>query len=224
MLRAAWLLLCLLPVSLPAADNLEDILKQMDAAAAKFRGLSAGISYTHVTVVVDDKTVETGTIYFQKEKSGKGYKVLIDFTQPAPKTVLVKGNEVRILRPKINQVEVYAIGEKKELMEEFLLLGFGGGGHELAKVYKVTLAPECSLDGAACVKLNLVPQGGMAKNLKAVELWLSPDTWLPLQQKFTESSRDHTTVRYTKVKAEIQPDDRFKLNDKGFKVVKPGQD
>ena len=216
----------LLAVSLHAADNLEDVLKRMDEVAPKFRGLSAAITSTKVTLVVDDHTSESGMIYFQKEKGGKGSKLLIEISKPGEnaKTVLVRDGKAYISRLKIKQTEEYEIGDKKELVEQFYLLGFGGGGHELAKTYKVTLAPECSLDGAACVKLDLQPQGNMARNLKKVELWLSKETWLPLQQRFTEPSGDHWTARYTQLKAETQPDDRFRLNDKGFKRVHPGRD
>jgi len=223
MLRAACLLFFM--VSACAADGLEDVLKRMDDAAARFVGLSAQLTYTKVTVVVDDKSTESGTIYFQKEKGGKGYKVKIEITQPDPKTVLVRDGKVKIYRPKINQIEEYDVGKKKELMEQFLLLGFGAGGHELAKAYGVTLGGACNLNGAACIKLDLQPKGDMTRNLTKVELWLSPETALPMQQRFTEPTRDHLTASYQQVKPGPQADSVFKINaPSGVKTVKPGQE
>ncbi len=221
-LRAASLVF--LMASACSADSLEDVLKRMDEAAARFQGLSAQLTYTKVTVVVDDKSTESGTIYFQKEKGGKGYKVKIDITQPDPKTVLVRDGKVRIYRPKINQIEEYDVGKKKELMEQFLLLGFGAGGHELAKAYGVTLGGPCTLNGAPCIKLDLQPKGDMTRNLTKVELLLSPETALPIQQRFTEPTRDHLTATYMQVKPGPQPDAIFKIHAPRAKTVKPGQE
>lgn len=222
MLRS--ILLVLLLASASAADGLEDVLKRMDEAAARFQGLSAQLTYTKVTVVVDDKSTESGTIFFQKEKGGKGYKVKIDITQPDTKTVLVRDGKVKIYRPKINQIEEYDVGKKKELMEQFLLLGFGAGGHELAKAYGVTLGGPCTLNGAPCIKLDLQPKGDMTRNLTKVELWLSPETALPIQQRFTEPTRDHLTASYMQVKLGPQADSVFHIKAPGAKTVRPGSE
>jgi len=222
-LRAVALLLFL--ASACAADALEDVLKRMDDAAARFQGLTAKLTYTKVTVVVNDESKESGTIYFQKEKGGKNYRVKIDITEPDPKVVLVKDGTAKIYRSKTNLIEEYNLGKKKELMEQFLLLGFGAGGHELAKAYGVTLGGPCNLNGTACIKLDLQPKGDMTRNLKKVELWLSTETALPIQQKFTEPSNDHLTASYMQVKVGPQPDSVFNLNaPRGAKTVRPGQD
>jgi len=222
MLRAASLLFVFLAATACAADGLEDVLKRMDDAAAHFVGLSAQLSYTKVTVVVDDTTTESGAIYFRKETGGKGYRVKIEITTP-PKTVLVVGGKVQIFRPVINQIEEYDMGKKKELMEQYLLLGFGAGGHELAKAYDVKLGGACTLNGAACIKLDLLPKGDMTRNLKKVELWLSPETTLPIQQRFTEPTNDHLTASYQHVKPGPQAESVFKIDaPRGVKTVRPG--
>ena len=195
----------------------------MDAAAARFRALTAQLSYTKVTLVVDDRTTESGAIHFKKEKGGKGFKVLIEFTQPEPKTVLFRDNKAWIYRPKIAQIEEYDLGKNRERLEQFLLLGFGAPGHDLLHAYAVTLVGEVNLSGAAAVKLDLVPKGSMATQLRKVELWLARDTWQPIQQQFTEPSGDYLVARYTNIKESAAlPDSLFQIKTSGkVKKVRP---
>lgn len=215
---AAWL------SALPApADTLDQVLSKMDAAAARFQGLTAQLSYTKVTLVVDDRTTESGAIHFKKEKAGKGFKVLIEFTQPEPKTVLFRDNKAWIYRPKIAEMEEYDLGKNRERLEQFLLLGFGAPGHDLLKAYTVTLAGEVNLSGAATVKLDLAPQGSLSSQLRKVELWVSRDTWQPIQQQFTEPSGDYLVARYTNIKESASlPDSVFQIKTSGkVKKVRP---
>ena len=207
----------------PAADRLEEVLSKMDAAAARFRALTAQLSYTKVTLVVDDRTTETGSIYFKKDRGGKGFKVLIEFTQPEPKTVLFRDNKASIYYPKIAQIEEYDLGKNRERVEQFLLLGFGAPGHELLKAYSVTLAGEMNLNGTPTVKLDLTPQGSLTRNLRKVELWLSRDTWQPVQQQFTEPSGDYLITHYSDVRETPGlPDSQFQIKTSGkVKRVRP---
>ena len=218
-----WLVVALFPRPASAADRLEETLSKMDAAALRFHALTAQLSYTKVTLVVDDRVTESGDIHFKKEKGGKGFKVLIEFTQPEAKTVLFRDNKAWIYRPKIAQMEEYDLGKNRERLEQFLLLGFGAPGHELLKAYTVTLAGEVNLSGAATVKLDLTPLGSLAGQLRKVELWLSRDTWQPVQQQFTEPSGDYLLARYTNIKENAAlPDSVFQIKTSGkVKKVRP---
>ncbi len=217
-----WLVAALWALPAPA-ETLEQVLSKMDSAAVRFHGLSAQLSYTKVTLVVDDRTTESGDIYFKKEKAGKGFKVLIEFTQPEPKTVLFRDNKAWIYRPKIAEMEEYDLGKNRERLEQFLLLGFGAPGHDLLKAYTVTLAGDVNLSGAATVKLDLAPQGSLASQLRKVELWLSRDTWQPVQQQFTEPSGDYLVARYTNIKESASlADSVFQIKTSGkVKKVRP---
>jgi outer membrane lipoprotein-sorting protein len=223
MRKIAW---CLVVVSfvlpLSSAEKLEEVLTHMDAAAARFQAMTARLSYTKVTMVVNDRTTESGAIYFEREKDRKSFKVLIDFTEPEAKTVLFRDNKARFYRPKIAQIEEYDLGTNKERLEQFLLLGFGARGHDLLKSYNITLGN--TPPGEEVVKLDLTPKGAMAEQLKKVELWLARDNWQPVQQKFTEPDGDNLTARYTGVKeTRGWPDSHFQIKTEGpVKTVRPG--
>ncbi len=194
----------------------------MDAAATRFHALTAQLAYTKVTLVVDDRNTENGTVYFKKDPRARGSKVLIEFTQPEPKTVLFRDSKAWIYYPKIAQLEEYDVGKNRELVEQFLLLGFGVPGHELLKAYSITVAGDVNLNGTTAVKLDLTPKGSLARNLRKVELWLSRETWQPIQQQFTEPSGDYLIAHYSNAKQSDLPDSRFQIKTSGkVKKVRP---
>ena len=117
--------------------TLESVLRQLDQEARTFRSLTADMERTKVTVVVNDKSTETGKIFVRRDD-----KMRIEFNPPDEKTVLRSGNEFSLYNPKIKQVEDYDLGKHRALVDEFLLLGFGTSGADLQKGYLVTLIDE----------------------------------------------------------------------------------
>ncbi|MBI1955126.1 MAG: outer membrane lipoprotein carrier protein LolA [Acidobacteria bacterium] len=184
-------------------QTLQTILDGMDQAAARFKSVVGNLEYTKVTVIVNDTSTETGKIYFEKTK-GKP-RVLLAFTAPAEKYVLLAEGKVSIYRPKIAEVEEYSLAKRQDLVEQFLLLGFGTGGEELQKSYQAVLLGEEKLDGQRAFHLELVPKSSqVVAQLKRIELWLSPETWQPLQQKFLEPSGDYLIARYSGLQQNVK--------------------
>src|SRR5713101_6285919 len=115
----------------PSQQNngtLENVLKQLDTQAADFHSLTADLERTKVTVVVNDKSTESGKILVRRDD-----KMRIELTQPDPRTILRDGDDFYIYNPKIHRVEEYNLGKKKSLVDQFLLLGFGTPGSDLKK-------------------------------------------------------------------------------------------
>jgi len=197
------------------AATLETTLAGMDQAAARFSTVAGNLEYTKVTVIVNDHSTERGTIAFEKAKGRT--RVMLAFTDPAEKYVLFQGSKVSFYRPKIAEVEEYEIGGRQGLVEQFLLLGFGTPGSELQKAYQITWRGEEPLDSQRTVHLELTPRSEQAAaRLKRIELWLSPDNWQPVQQKFWEPSGDYMIARYTGLKLNGSiPDRNFRLPLRG---------
>ncbi len=200
--------------------TLESILKQLDAAAKEFRSLTADLERTKVTVVVNDRSTETGQILVRHDE-----KMRIELTQPNPRTILRDGNELYVFNPKIRRVEQYDLGKHKALMDQFLLLGFGTPGSELKKSYLVTVLGEQALDKQKVILLELTPKSDeVRKEISKIHLWIDQSTWLPAQQKFFETgSDDYFTIRYTNVARNVRlADSRFKPHwPRGTTKVKP---
>jgi outer membrane lipoprotein-sorting protein len=178
-----------------AQSDLASVVAGMDAAAAKFTSVTGDIDYTKVTVLVNDYSTEKGKIFFDKSKGN--LRVMLAFTQPGEKFVLFSDGKVQLYQPKIAEVQEFTLGRNQDMLEQFLLLGFGTSGTELQKSYTAVYKGREKVDSEDAVRLDLTPKAqNVASKLTRIELWLSPTTWQPIQQKFYEPSKDYLIARY----------------------------
>jgi outer membrane lipoprotein-sorting protein len=221
LLTAVALALALLAAGIPSRDAaagprkgklpppLSEILSRMNDSAKNLKTVSADLEYTKVTVLVDDKSTESGRIFYNKSKK----EILIDITKPEAKTVLFKKNKAEIFLPKINQIQEYDLEEQSGLVEQFFLLGFGTESDKLRKDYDFKFLTEEELDGDTTAVLELTPRSeGTAAQLTKIHLWVSEESWLPVQQKFFQPGGDYFVARYTAVRVNRQlPSSTFQI-------------
>jgi outer membrane lipoprotein-sorting protein len=178
--------------------DLAQIFSHINESAKRLKTLSADLAYTKVTVLVNDFSTESGKMYFRNSKSPD---ILIDFKTPAAKVILFKKDKAEIYQPLINQIQEYDLSQHASLVQQFLLLGFGTDSKEMEKVYEVKYMKEEQLGGDTTALLELTPRKqGLAAQLSKVQLWISEDSWLPIQQKFFEAGGDYSIARYSSVK------------------------
>ncbi len=195
-------------VSQQSAWTLDNVLKQLDAKAADFQSLTAELDRTKVTVVVNDKSTESGMIWVRRDG-----KMRIELTQPDPRTILRDGDFFYLYNPKIHRVEEYNLGKKKSVVDQFLLLGFGTSGSSLKDSYDLSLQGEETLDGRKVLRLELLPKtDDVKKQLSKIDLWLDESTWLPVQQQFYETgSGDYFIIHYRNINRNVRiPDNEFR--------------
>ncbi len=200
--------------------DLAEVLSRMNDAAKHLKTVSANLEYTKVTVLVNDKSTDSGQLYFHKSKTPE---FLIKFEKPDAKTILFKKNRAEIYMPKINQIQEYDLGQYSGLLQQFLLLGFGTETGELKKSYNLKYLTEEDLDGDTTAVLQLTPRDSkIASQLSKIELWVSEESWIPVQQKFYEPDRDYSIARYKAVKVNRQlPPSTFRIEaSPGAKRVK----
>ena len=200
--------------------DLTQILTDMNEAAKRLKTVSANLEYTKVTVLVDDKSTQTGQFFFRK---GKTTEIRITFDKPESKIVLFKKNKGQIYLPKINQIQEYDLGQKSDLLQQILALGFGTDTSELKKTYHVKYLQEVDLDGDTMVLLELLPRKeSVAAQIAKIQMWVNEESWLPAQQEFFEPSGDYSIAHYSSVKVNrVLPGSAFELNAaSNAKVVK----
>jgi outer membrane lipoprotein-sorting protein len=187
-------------LSLPAATgSLENALERMDRAAASFKALSADIKSVQHTAVINDDNTDIGRIMLKRSKHDM--RMLVELKQPDPKSIAVQGHKVEIFYPKRNAVEEYDIGQRRELLDQFMLVGFGTSGKELGSAYDIKVLGPDTVAGQATTHLELAPKSPeVLKNLKKLELWIPESEGYPIQQKFYLAGGDYKLVTYTDVK------------------------
>ena len=178
----------------------DDVLAKLDQNAPKFSGMTADLTRLTYTKVIDDKTTEQGTIALKKQ-GPKDFQVLIDFSKPDPRTVAFRGRKAEIYYPKIKTVQEIDLGKRTDLMDQFMLVGFGTSGKELKANYSVKLVGEESIAGQKAHRLQLTPlKTTAASKLQPLELWISDAGGYPVQQKFVQPSGDYHLFTYQDVK------------------------
>src|SRR5215212_10719017 len=108
----------------------------MDQAAPKFSAMTATLTRLSYTKVIDDKSIEQGQIALKKV-GPRDIQVLINFEKPDPRTVSFRGRKAEILYPKLKTVQEIDLGKRTDLIDQFLLVGFGTTGRDLKSNYSV---------------------------------------------------------------------------------------
>lgn len=190
--------------------DLAKVLSHMDKSSKHLKTLSANLEYTKVTVIVNDHSTDSGKIYFRNDRSPD---FLIDFREPAKKVILFKNDKAELYNPMINQITEYNLSKHASLIQEFLLLGFGTDSKEMERVYKVRYLKEEQLGGDTTAVLELTPRAeSLAAQLSKVQLWVSEESWLPVQQKFFQPDGDYAIARYSSVEVNrYLPSSTFKI-------------
>jgi outer membrane lipoprotein-sorting protein len=215
-------LLCIIAATIAQAQNLESVLSSMDKAAANFRSAQCDFVWDQYQRVVDDHDYQKGTMYFRRQ--GNDVQMAADITSPAKKYVLFTGDLVSLYEPSIDQVTQYSPGKNKADFESFLVLGFGGRGHDLEKSFDVNFAGMEQVQGVNAARLELTPKSQRVKNMfQTITLWIDPARGVSVQQKFQEPSGDYRLAKYSNIRInEKISGDVFKLKTTGkTKVIKP---
>jgi len=203
-LRAA-ILLVLTSALVAAATNpesLENILARMDRAAASFKDMSADVHWLQHTAAINLDAVDIGTILLKRSKHD--IRMRVEFTAPDRKSLALQGHKLEIYYPNTNTVEEYDTGKYREMLDQFLLIGFGTSGKELAAAYAMKVLGSETVAGQAATHLELIPKSAeMLKNLKKLEMWIADTNLYPVQQKFYLLGGDYRLVTYTNVKVNI---------------------
>ncbi len=207
-----------------AAPPLESVLKNMDSAAATWKGMRAKVEWVRYESLVDDRRVESGRIAVRATKSGT-VQMLLAFQEPSVQFISVRQAKVEIYKPKIKTVEEYDLRGSKEKLENALLLGFGTAGEYLNEHYEIVLEGEDTVAGHTTVKLDLRPRNPRGElNNSRIQMWISTTHWQPIQQKiYDRNPKDYRLYSYSEV--EMNPSFRseeFKLPlSRGTKRVRP---
>ncbi len=199
-----------------APDPLDAVYGHIDAAAKTFKGMTADISDTEYTALVDEKDVKTGTIKLLRAKDGT--RLLMNLGNDV---LALDPKEGKRYNPKINVMDVFDVGDRQNQINQYLLLGFGASSSsDLKSTYDVTLVGDEKIGGQQTSHLKLIPKSADTKRtLKQADLWFG-ENGLAVQQKFLQASNDYKLVTYSNMKLVPPSDKDLELKPKGAKIQK----
>jgi outer membrane lipoprotein-sorting protein len=182
-------------VTLSADSALDAILARMDKAAPNFRGMTAEVNMVEYQKILDDHTTDQGSLAMQRK--GKDVRAVLTFPD---RVIGFLGKVVKIYWPKLGTYQDYEIGKNSDVLNQFLLLGFGSSGRELAQSYNITLIGNEKVAGQDVSKLVLIPKDPkVQERLTKIEVWIPLDGANPVQQQFYEPSGNWRKVTYSNI-------------------------
>jgi outer membrane lipoprotein-sorting protein len=215
-IRVAIVLSVLIPATaFPATtDSVDDVIARLDRGAGSFKAFSADLQSVAHTAVINEDATDTGRILLKRAKHDMA--MLVEFTAPNVKSIAVHDHKAEIYYPRQRTIEEYDIGHYRPLLDQFMLVGFGTSGKELATAYDVKVLGSETVDGKTSTHLELIPKSAeVLKNLKKLELWIPESEAYPVQQKFHLPAGDYKLFTYTNVK--VNPP----LGDSDLKIKAP---
>lgn len=186
--------------------QLNSVLAQLDASSHRFRNARADFRQELYERVVQATTVDTGSIYFEREgNSTEMGAVIREEGTPQPRVIAYKDGVLRMFDPGVNQITVLHAGGNQAQYESFLTLGFGGSGQALAQAWNITdQGPETMQESGQPVKtekLDLVAKDPSVRNtFSHITIWVDPSRDVSLKQIFYAPNGDTRTAVYSNIK------------------------
>jgi outer membrane lipoprotein-sorting protein len=180
--------------------DLDRALNAMDRAAQGFHSAQADVISQNYQAVVREMDTEKGVMYVRKD--GKGLEMALDFYSPGQRYLRVSGNLVQLYQPGPDQLTRYNASKNREAFETFLLLGFGGRGHDLVRQFDVRYAGTERVNGVNAIKLDLIPRSPRVRGIfDRILMWIDPSIGVAVQQQFFEhASGNYRLARYSNIK------------------------
>ena len=207
------------PASAQNAD-VQKIVQQMDAAAAKFQSATADLRWDNYERVVRETTTQTGIIYFQKKGNATEMGAVIQ--KPSKKVLAYSAGVLKMYEPNIDQLTLLSAGKNQSQYESFLTLGFGGSGTDLEKQWVITPQGTETIDGIQTAKLDLVSKQESVKNMFThVIIWIDLARGVSLKQQFFTPSNDQKISYYSNIKVNGKVDTKpFEIKTTSKTAVK----
>lgn len=187
-----------------AADDLQTVLSKLDDSSKTFNSAEADIIWegTQVNPVPDTDT-QTGTAVFARSSGEMRVAVHIkaDNGKPYQKDMVYADGVGKLYEPAIKQLQVFQVGNRRDQLNSFLTLGFGGSGADLQKNWNVQSQGTEAVNGVQAAKLLLTPRDpALAKTTPKVLLWIDLARGVAVKQQRYDSEGNYLTFTYNHIK------------------------
>jgi outer membrane lipoprotein-sorting protein len=190
-----------------AADDLPKVLARLDASAASFKSAQADITWDNTqTQPIEDTDRQIGTILFQRKGADVAVALHIktDNGQVVNKDLVYANGTGKLYEPRLKQMQVFKLGDKKSQLDSLLTLGFGGSGKDLEKSWTITSQGTEAVGGVTAEKLLLVPKDAeLLKSVPKLLLWIDMDKGLAVKQQRFDASGNYVVFSYANVKQNV---------------------
>ena len=174
----------------PAASNLDDVVRGLEAAYGRINDLKAEFSQNAFNKSLNQSIPASGAVYLKK-----GGKVRWEYAQPTPQEIVSDGKTLWVYTPALNQVNVAAAPEALAGPAGSFLVGLG----KLREHFGVRfLNPSQPRDGEGNVVLDLAPKQPLPTMARLI-LSIDPRSWEVRKAVVYDQFENTVTMRFTKM-------------------------
>ncbi len=197
-----------------APQLLSGILQKMENAHRNLKSLKAAIVQQRHNTQIGVTDTDYGTMLYKPGEGGKA-KLRLDYTKPDMRIAALVGDSFTYYQPRINQAFRGALAKANKNRSGVygMLAGFNGSAKSLTSNFNVEYVKEELVNGRTATQLHLVPKE--KSSIASIEIWVSHDTWLPVQNKVVEKNGDYTIVKMDRMEVNA------KVEDSAFNVKLP---
>jgi outer membrane lipoprotein-sorting protein len=185
-----------------APAKLNDVLKQMDASAANFQSAEATISVDNYTAVVQDHSLQKGTMAFRRESGSMEMVTHLKDADGHPAAdVLYQNGKLDYYNPGAKQETIFSAGANRGEFDSLLATGFGATGKELASAWTVTYKGMETMDGTQTARLELVSKDPKVRSyFSLLTIWVDLSRDITLKQVMLQPDGDSRTATYSDIR------------------------
>ncbi|MFZ4793989.1 MAG: LolA family protein [Blastocatellia bacterium] len=199
-------------------------LNRMEKAHLEMKSLRAELFQQKTNAQIGVSDNEYGTFIYKPSAGQNKGKLRIDYTRPSKDIIALVGDNVVFYQPRINQVfkSTLAKAAKGKVSGYSQLIGLDGSVKSLAGNYSIEIVGDEVTNGQKTTILRLTPKGAKTSGqYAAIDIWVSQQSWLPVQWKLVERNGDFTIVSLRNVQLNGSiPDSAFNVTiPSGVKVV-----
>lgn len=185
------------------AQDLEQVLRQMEAVGKRFVSFQAHFSQKKYTAVLKEfDAPDSGEFFYTRAKDGSAL-LRQEFMKPGKRILTIKGGTAILYEPAINQASVVNLGKNKD-KAEYLALGLGQSPGKLRETFDIKYQGLENVGNAPCSVLVLRPKNpSAAAYFVAITLWIKKSGGVPIQQKLQEPNGNYVLVSFIEEKLNV---------------------
>jgi outer membrane lipoprotein carrier protein len=189
-----------------AAQSLDEVLREIEAAYGRMTDLRADFTQTAFNKSLNQTIPAKGTVYLKK-----GGKLRWEFTEPTPQEIISDGKKLWVYTPTLNQANVAEAPEALAGPAGSFLAGLGRVRNDFQARF---LNPAQPKDADGHVVLDLTPKQPLP-TLTRLILALDPKSWEIRRAVVHDQFENTVTMRFTKMAVNSG------LSDRTFTFVAP---
>ncbi len=170
-------------------QRLQALIEQMRAAAAERENMTASFTQNKESSLLLEPSVSHGTFSYQAPD-----RVRWEYESPHAMTLLIRDGEALTWYRDLNTAERYQVGRQSQKVVEYL--GASSSIEELIEYFRVSM--QSRTEPGEPYWLHLEPRySRIAKHLQELELWIDPETYLPVRLRYVDPDGDVTEYSFS---------------------------